>query len=123
MAHNIQIMSADQAVLSVVFSFWRWAFGVAPLPLALRDCLFSRWDSFFCLALIFSRWLLAMVFCFSFRVVFLCLPTNFPVGFSAFGFSVGLLSFGFWLLAGVGILGLGVWTFPEPRLRALDKSR
>ena len=26
------------------FSFWRWVFGVAPLPFGLRDCLLSRWD-------------------------------------------------------------------------------
>ena len=61
--------------------------------------------SAFCfLALRFSRWPLAMVFCcFSFHVVFLCLPPNFPIGFqhlaSALGFCRlafgGRLDFGF----------------------------
>ena len=94
----------------------RLACGIVCFHVGIPDCLFFGVEM---LALAFGDGLLL----FSFRVVFLCLPTNFLVGFSAFGFSVGLLSFGFWLLAGVGILGLGVVTFPEPRLRALDKSR
>ena len=104
-----------------------FAFGVELL--ALRLCrvacgivCFHVGISFFFLALRFSRWPLAMVFCFSFRVVFLCLPTNFLVGFQRLA-SAQRWAFVVWLLAGVGILGLGVLTFPEPRLRALDKSR
>ena len=107
MAHNIQIMSADQAVLSVVFSFWRWAFGVAPLPFGLRDCFFSRWDFsvLFCgveiFALAFGDGLL---FFFS-RCVFV-FANEFPRWF----FSIWLQRWAFvvWLLAA---LGFWVWAF------------
>ena len=80
-----------------------FAFGVGLL--ALRLCrlacgivCFHVGISAFCfLALRFSRWPLAMVFCcFSFRVVLSCLPTNFPVGFQHLASALGFcrLAFG-----------------------------